>query len=251
MKCHHRKLEYSTLSGPQSNRERDLSPWLTVCGYPKDFWLMCSDRTLHAPQFTCYRCYVQMCWLKQHVQTQNGRAGELIEQKDKEGMKTNDICFILYIPLIIKHSTTLLKSMQAEIYTQSTAGFWNVLSLFILCKNEPMSPFLFILCKVEKYPLWPKEALWERQHITHTQGINPANSSFLRDRFAVTICEVRLILFNLTENFRRPLLLWRSALFGSNMPFTAPCEQWHEPLNKLREWKGISAVTWGDWLMRG
>lgn len=136
MKCHHRKLEYSTLSGPQSNRERDLSPWLTVCGYPKDFWLMCSDRTLHAPQFTCYRCYVQMCWLKQHVQTQNGRAGELIEQKDKEGMKTNDICFILYIPLIIKHSTTLLKSMQAEIYTQSTAGFWNVLSLFILCKSE-------------------------------------------------------------------------------------------------------------------
>lgn len=182
MKCHHGKLEYSTLSGPQSYQERDLSPWLTVCGYPKDFWLMCSDRTLHALQFTCSRCYAQMCWLKQHVQTQNGRAGELIEhflQKDKEGMKTNDICFILYIPLIIKHST---KSMQTEIYTQRTAGFWNVLSLFIWCKNEPKSPFLFILCKVEKHPLWPKEALWERQHITHTKGTNPAHSSFLPDQ---------------------------------------------------------------------
>lgn len=101
---------------------------------------MRSDRTLHAPRFTCYRCYVQMCWLKQHVQTQNGRAGELIEQflqKDKEGMKINDICFILYIPLIIKHLATFLKSVQTEIYTQSTAGFGNVLSLFILGKNEP------------------------------------------------------------------------------------------------------------------
>lgn len=101
---------------------------------------MRSDRTLHALQFTCYGCYVQMCWLKQHVQTQNGRAGELKEQflqKDKEGMKINDICVILYIPLIIKHLATFLKSMQTEIYTQSTAGFENVLSLFILCKNEP------------------------------------------------------------------------------------------------------------------
>lgn len=216
MKYPPRNLEYSTLFDPQSYWERDLSPWLTVCGYPKDFWLICSDRTLHAPQFTCYRCYVQMCWLKQHVQTQNGRAGELIKQflqKDKEGMKINDICFIPYIPLIIKHFAAFLKSMQTEIYSQSTAGFWNVLSLFIFVKNEPKSPFLLILCKVEKHPLWPKEALWERQHITHTEGTNPANSSLLLDHFAVTICEVRLILLNLTENFSRPWLLWRNSLW--------------------------------------
>lgn len=236
MKCHHRKLEYSTFSDPQSYWERDLSPWLTVSGYPEAFWLMCSDRTLHAPQFTCYRCYVQMRWLKQLVQTQNGRAGELIEQflqKDKERMKTNDIFFILCIPLIIKHFATFWRSVQSEIHTQSTAGFWNVLSLFILCKNEPKSPFLLILCKGEKHPLWPKEALWEGEHITLTEGTNPANSSFLLAHFAGTMCEVRLILFNLTENFRRPWLLWRTALFGSEMPFTTPCEQWHEPLNKL------------------
>lgn len=137
MKCHHGKLEYSTLSDPQSYRERDWSPWLTVCGYPKDFWLMCSDRTLHAPQFTCYRCYVQMCWLKQLVQTQNGRASELIQQflqKDKEGMKINDTCFILHIPLIIKHFTTFLKPVQTEVYTQSTAGFWKVLFVCFMCK---------------------------------------------------------------------------------------------------------------------
>lgn len=59
------------------------------------------------------------------------------------------------------------------------------------------------------------------------------SSSFLLDHFAVTMCEVRLIQFNLMENFRRPWLLWRSALFSNKMPFTTPSEQWHGPLNKL------------------
>lgn len=129
---------FNLIWSPKLPRKRLVT--LTYCLWISNgFWLMCSDRTLHAPQFTCCRCYVQMCWLKQLVQTRNGRAGELIQQflqKDKEGMKINDICFILYIPLIIKHFTMFLRPMQTEVYTQSTAGFWKVLSLFILCTKR-------------------------------------------------------------------------------------------------------------------
>jgi len=49
---------------------------------------MCSDRAFCALQFTCYRCdAVKMGWLRQHVQTRNGRNGEFIVQflKKKQG----------------------------------------------------------------------------------------------------------------------------------------------------------------------
>lgn len=105
--------------------------------------------------------------------------------------------------------------------------------LFCVQSAVPKAPSPLTLCKVKSHPLWPKETLREIQDITHTEGSNQANSSFLQDYFTVTVCEVILILFNLMENFRRPWFPWRSSLFGSKMPFTTPCEQWHGPLNKL------------------
>lgn len=171
------------------------------------------------------------------MQTQNGRTGEFVVQflKTQWGKK---IKWYLLHPLYSFDNKALhdIPESKADrnIYTKHSMDFEMCSTcLFCVQSEVPKAPFLLTLFKVENHPLWPKEALWERQDITHTEGSNQANSSFLLDHFTVTICEVRLILFNLMENFRRPWFPWRSALSGSKMPFATPCEQWHEPMNKL------------------
>lgn len=118
----------------------------------------------------------------------------------------------------------------------------------------PKAPFLLMLCKVKNHPLWPKEALWKRTGITHTEGSNQANSSFLLDHFTVTIC-VRLDSHRLIS-WKSPWFLWRS-MFSVVLLLKCPSQPsvnsvtdlWTNLL--LCRMKEINTVAWGHWLMRG
>lgn len=179
-----------------------------------------------------------MWWLGQHVQTQKGRTGEFIVQFLETRPVEGEIEWYLLHPLYSFDNKSLHNILETragrKMYTKHSMDFEMCsICLFCVWSELPKAPFLLTLCEVENHPLWPREGLRGRQDITRTEGSNQANSSFLPDLFTVTIWEVRLILFNPMENFRRPWFPWRSSLFGSKMPFTTPCERWHEPMNKL------------------